>query len=59
MTNFERIKQMTIEELGGFLDAIQIDAILADGNVCALGFPKDDPGSNFISWLESEVDENA
>lgn len=57
MTNFERIKQMSIEELGGLLDAIQFDALLTYGDTSILDYPKGMPGEDFEKWLESEVDE--
>lgn len=57
MTNFERIKQMSVEELGDLLDAIQFDALLTYGDTSILDYPKGMPGEDFEKWLESEVDE--
>ena len=62
MTNYEKIKQMSVEELGELLDIIQIGAllsVLSDGNVLASGFPPNSQGISFVNWLESEVDNNA
>ena len=46
MTNYERIKQMTVEEMAVFIKKI------------ALGLNVDWLKGNIQKWLESEVDEN-
>ena len=46
MTNYERIKQMSIEEMAVFIKKI------------ALGLNVDWLKGNIQKWLESEIDEN-
>ena len=54
MTNFEKIKDMTVEEMAQFLQEIRYDnygTLIIRG---ALIFTDAD----FVAWLESEVQEN-
>lgn len=57
-TNFERIKEMTADELAGALDVM-----IADGLDYALGFPRDcctekcECEPCIKEWLEREVKE--
>lgn len=63
MTNFERIKQMTVEEIAGLID--DITCICCDSGGCKYcpiyectkieGCDTD----VIMEWLESEVDDNA
>ncbi len=52
MTNFERIKEMGIEEMAKLLDDIQTDALFLEGTIKDLKYPTD-----WDKWLNSEVEE--
>lgn len=57
MTNFDRIKQMTIEEMAILLGCIYSDN--EDNTRTIMGKTVFDTTSDVKEWLESEVDENA
>lgn len=51
MTNYERIKAMSVEEMAKLLDDIQTDALFLEGTIKDLKYPTD-----WDKWLNSEVD---
>ena len=56
MTNYERIKQMTAEEMVRFLESIRNDFY---GRIIKInGYDIWDSFNNIEEWLESEVDGN-
>ena len=56
MTNFERIKQMSVEEMVRFLESIRNDFY---GRIIKInGYDIWDSFNNIEEWLESEVDGN-
>lgn len=60
MTNFERIKAMTIEEMAEFFDNIvncRCDTICENFNKCTRNNATEPICKNhYIKWLESEVE---
>ena len=50
ITNFDRIKSMSIEELAEFLNDMQNDALFLEGTINDLKYPTD-----WMEYLESEV----
>ena len=54
MTNYERIKAMSVEEMARLIDDIQIDALFLDGTINDLKYP-----TEWEEWLNSEVEEKA
>lgn len=58
MTNFEKIKQMSIEEFAKFMDTITANCIYADCEKC---FIKQSVGgctnSYVIDWLNKEAEQ--
>lgn len=50
-TNYERIKNMSVEELAEFLDDMQTDALFLEGTINDLKYPTD-----WKEYLESEVE---
>ena len=54
MTNYERIKSMSVEEMAKLMTEIQVDAIMAEGWINNLEFPSG--YNNFRRWLERECD---
>ena len=56
MTNYERIKQMSVEEMVRFLESIRNDFY---GRIIKInGYDIWDSFNNIEEWLESEVDGN-
>lgn len=58
MTNYDRIKQMNIEEMSIMLDNFRLDCTYCPAsNFCNESF-KDEKCSNIVKqWLEMEVEE--
>ena len=54
LTNYERIKNMNIEEMAEFLDDMQNDALFLEGTINDLAYT-----TEWLKYLESEVSENA
>lgn len=54
MTNYERIKAMSVEEMARLIDDIQIDALFLDRTINDLKYP-----TEWEEWLNSEVEEKA
>ena len=52
MTNYERIKAMSSEEMARLIDDIQTDALFLEGTINALKYP-----TEWEEWLNSEVEE--
>ena len=52
MTNYDRIKAMSVEEMAAFLDDMQTDALFLEGTINDLAYPTD-----WKKYLESEVAE--
>lgn len=52
MTNYERIKAMSVEEMAKLLDDIQTDALFLEGTIKDLQYPTD-----WDKWLNSEAEE--
>ena len=52
MTNYEHIKEMSIEEMAGLFGDIQTDALLLQGTINDLEYP-----TEWEEWLNSEVKE--
>ena len=56
MTNYERIKQMSVEEMVRFLESIRNDFY---GRIIKInGYDIWDSFNNIEEWLESEVEDN-
>ncbi len=55
ITRFEKIKDMTLEELATFIDEIQTDALFLEGTVNDLSYPCSQ--ENWTKWLEREIEE--
>ena len=56
MTNYERIKQMSVDEMVRFLESIRNDFY---GRIIKInGYDIWDSFNNIEEWLESEVDDN-
>lgn len=51
MTNYERIKAMSVEEMAELLDDIQTDALFLEGTINDLKYPTD-----WGEWLNSEAE---
>lgn len=51
MTNYERIKAMSVEEMAELLDDIQTDALFLEGTINDLEYPTD-----WGKWLDSEAE---
>ena len=51
MTNYDRIKAMSVEEMAEFLDDMQTDALFLEGTINDLKYPTD-----WKKYLESEAD---
>ena len=51
MINYERIKEMTVDEMANFLDDMQTDALFLEGTIHDLKYTTD-----WKQWLESEVE---
>lgn len=51
MTNYERIKGMSVEEMAELLDDIQTDALFLEGTINDLKYPID-----WGEWLNSEAE---
>lgn len=54
ITNFDRIKAMSVEEMAEFLDDMQTDALFLEGTIHDLKYPTD-----WKKYLESEVQSDA
>lgn len=52
MTNYERIKAMSAEEMAELLDDVQTDALFLEGTINDLKYP-----TKWGEWLNSEVKE--
>ena len=52
MTNYERIKAMSAEEMAELLDDVQTDALFHEGTINDLKYP-----TKWGEWLNSEVKE--
>lgn len=56
MTNFERIKSMTVEEMASFM-GLKPYCTLRNGIDCIYGWHDCDCQKHAKEWLESEVEE--
>lgn len=54
MTNYERIKAMSVEEMAQLIDDIQTDALFLEGTINDLKY-----STEWEKWLNSEVEEKA
>ncbi len=54
MTNYERIKAMSVEEMARLIDDIQTDALFLEGTINDLKY-----STEWEEWLNSEVEEKA
>lgn len=52
MTNYERIKGMSVEEMAKLIDDIQIDALFLEMTIKGLKCP-----TEWEQWLNSEAEE--
>ena len=52
MTNYDRIKAMSLEEMAEFFVDMQTDALFLEGTLNDLKYPTD-----WEKWLKSEVSE--
>ena len=52
MTNYERIKAMSVQEMAELFDDIQTDALYLEGAINDLKYP-----TAWDKWLNSEVEE--
>lgn len=52
MTNYDRIKAMSVEEMAAFLEDMQTDALFLEGTLDDLQYPTD-----WKKYLESEATE--
>ena len=58
MTNYEKIKQMTPEEIAEFMDSVNRDGCLycaKDNGHCPINYWTCKP--DFLAWLNQEVEE--
>ncbi len=54
MTNYERIKAMSVEKMAQLIDDIQTDALFLEGTINDLKY-----STEWEKWLNSEVEEKA
>lgn len=54
-TNFDNIKDMSIDELAEFIDIISYSCSIGDCENCTLGLSNACDKENIINWLKSEV----
>ena len=59
MTNYERIKQMSVEEMALFLGSKPYCHLENDDIYCIYGWHGAQCEEHAKKWLESEVDDNA
>lgn len=52
MTNYERIKAMSVEEMAKLIEDIQTDTLFLEGTIKDLKYPME-----WKEWLNSEVEE--
>lgn len=58
MTNYERIKYMSVEEMANLFEEISICCLVQDCNSCPIHEPLSYCTEEYIKiWLESEVEE--